>query len=226
MATLSYRILGICALLQRSDQSTFAAMLSKSGHVRAEFLKLVGQGLDVPAKYICASKNIGFSAALAAGDIDTAKRIAFLSPQSHFQDVEYEDNFLFFHFLHRILVADEDEDELNRLVARWAVVLEGESSGYLDVCRALLPGDGGDFEDAFDSLIQSRWRQLKEYKETVGYDHEMFAAEGQVFIEGLAVLRIAEMKGLAASGEYRLIPENARLPLGVALPSPDAWRAL
>ena len=226
MTTLSYRIMGICALLRQSDRTAFAAMLSKAGNARAEFLRLVSQGLNAPPKYVCASKNIGFSAALAAGDIDAARQIASLSPRSHFQDVEYEDDFLFFHFLHRILVEPEDAEELNRLAARWAIVLEGGTSGYLDVCRALLPGNGGDFEDGFDSLIQSRRRQLEEYKETVGFDEEMFAAEGKIYIEGLAVLRIAGMRGLSASGEYRLIPDIARVPQGTPLPSPEAWRTL
>ena len=143
-----------------------------------------------------------------------------LSPRSHFQDVEYEDDFLFFHFLHRVIAEPEDTNELNRIVGRWEVVLEGGTSGYLDVCRTLLPGNGDDFEAGFDSLLQSRWRQLKEYREAVGYDQEMFAVEGKVFIEGLAVLRIAEMKGCATSSEYRLIPDIAKVPLGTPLPAP------
>jgi hypothetical protein len=54
----------------------------------------------------------------------------------------------------------------------------------------------------------------------------MFAAEGQIFVEGLAVLRIAELKGLKISGEYPLIPEISRVPLGTPLPAEDAWKRM
>jgi hypothetical protein len=201
-------------------------MLSKAGNARAAFLELVKSGLESPPKYVCASKNIGFSAALAAGDIETARRIASSSPQSHFGDIEYEDDFLFFHFLHRAIEDDTTTEDLNRIIARWEIVLEGQESGYFNVCRALASDRSDDFEPAFESFIKTRQRQLKEYKESIGYDREMFAAEGKIFIEGLAVLRIAEMKGLPAVGEYKLVPDNSRILVGLTLPAPDSWRVL
>jgi hypothetical protein len=225
MVTLANRILGLCTLLQQSDRDAFAAGLSKAGNARAEFLMLAHQGLEAPAKYLCASKNIGFSAALAAGDLKAARRIAELSPHSHFSDIEYEDDFLFFHFMHRSLLEPENHEALNRLLARWDVVLEGGDSGYRDVCRSLLRTNR-EFEEGFDSLIHFRQIQLNEYKERISCDREMFAAEGQIFVEGLAVLRIAELKGLKISGEYPLIPEISRVPLGTPLPAEDAWKRM
>lgn len=226
MATFSYRILGICSLLLDGDRPTFAAMLCKAGQVRLEFLKHVSSGLEVSPKYICTSKNIGFTAALAAGDHQCAIKIAEFSPKIYFSDVEYEDDFLFFHFLHRIVCEPSNKTELIQIIKQWEEVLEGQSSGYLDVCQALFSEQPSDFEEGFVSLLVTRVAQISKYKERLAHDEELFATECRIFIEGLAVLKIAEMKGLPTEAEYELLPEISRVPSGLFLPLGNSWKSL
>ena len=222
--SFSYRILALCAMLQEADVEAFKNFLCKSGYARLYFLRLTSDGRVFPPKFLCASKNLPFTDALAAGDLNTASSIAILSPQTHFDGVEYEDDFLFFHFLHRIICDPENHRQHEQILSRWNDVLEDASSSYLNICRALLLGDENYFESAFDSFIERRTEALSEWKETLTFDPELEATEGKIFIEGLAVLRIAEIKGIPTRPEYRFVPRLTRIQVGTPIPSFDSWR--
>lgn len=225
-AGFAWRILGLCALLEDADTRAFSACLAKSGQARLYLLQLIHQGLTCPPKVQCTSKDIFFAASLAAGDLDTARAIAQLAPQRHFPDIEYEDDFLFYHFLHRALLTPEDTDRLEALIARWDQVLEGGDSAYRDVCRELLSGRPEYFKSAFASFLQERKESLREYAESFTSSKELLATEGKIFVEGLAVLRLAELRGLPTQPQYPLIPRLARVPLGTPLPPHGSWRTL
>lgn len=219
----AWRILALCDLLEEADTRGFAACLAKSGQARLALLRQREQGLACPPKTLCTSKDIFFAASVAAGDLGTARSIAALAPAKHFEGIEYEDDFLFYHFLHRVLVAPQDTEALLGLVRRWDVVLEGGASAYRDVCRELVSGDGPAFASAFDAFVRERERALSDYARSFTSNKELVATEGKVFIEGLAVLRLAELRGLPTLPQYPLIPRLARLPSGIAPPPADAW---
>lgn len=221
-----YRLLAICAMLEDADVDGFAALLAKSGFARLEFLNRAAPGQRIPEKFVCGSKNLGFSSALAAGDLGTAVAIARLSPRGHFEGVEYEDDFLFFHFLHSMVSDPKDEDTLRRILARWEEVLDGGPSSSRAVCEALLGGDGKDFDAAFEGFVGGRKKDLEIWKESLTYDAGLDATEGKIFVEGLAVLRLAEIKGVPTQREYDLVPDLARVPVGTPLPPADSWRSL
>lgn len=220
----AWRVLALCALLRDADTHAFAACLAKSGQVRLHLLQRVQQGMACPPLLLCTSKDIFFAASLAAGDLDTARAIAQLAPQRHFANLEYEDDFLFYHFLHRALLAPDDTVRLEALLQRWEDVLEGGESAYRDVCRELLSGQPERFESGFTAFLQERQEALREYAESFTCNRELLATEGKIFIEGLAVLRLADLRGLPTQPQYPLIPRMARLPPGTPLPPPASWR--
>jgi hypothetical protein len=221
----AWRVLGICALLEEADRAAFAACLVKSGQARRALLQRVQQGLVCPPKVICTSKDVFFAASLAAGDIGTARDIAGLAPQKHFEGFEYEDDFLFYHFLHHVLAAPDDTVGLRVILKRWDEVLEGGESAYRDICRELVMGDVRAFESAFMAFVRERQESLRDYARGFAANKELLATEGKVFIEGLAVLRLAELRSLPTPPQAPLIPRLARLPLRDRLPPPDAWLA-
>lgn len=49
------------------------------------------------------------------------------------------------------------------------------------------------------------------------------ATEGAIFVPGLALLRLAELRGLEIRREYELLPGLARVAAGVVLPGPGEW---
>ncbi|RYZ17726.1 MAG: hypothetical protein EOO70_01090, partial [Myxococcaceae bacterium] len=86
---VAYRVLGICALLQKADVEAFAGQLCRSGQARLHLLSLA-KTMPLPAERLPGSDNIGFSDALAAGDLVTARSIGRLSTHRHLEGVEYE----------------------------------------------------------------------------------------------------------------------------------------
>lgn len=221
----SYRVLAICALLLDADPQTFTAHCARSAYARLAFLRELDRVDQVDPRYLCTSKNIAFSAALAAGALETASELAARSPEQHFELVEYEDDFLFFHFLHRAILEPEDDLHLKQIVERWEAVLEGGSSGYLDVCRVLSRRDANELDPAMVALIDTREAQLQRYLTAANFNPELYATEGKVFLEGVAVLRLAEMRGIHTQDEYKFIPDLARIPLGAEHPAFETWRS-
>lgn len=219
----SWRILGLCRLLGDADVDAYIDYLGRSAQSRLAFLQKVRAGLECDPKYLCASKNILFTSAVAIGDLTTAREIARLSPTSHFAAIEYEDDFLFFHLMHRLAIAPDDAASHGAILSRWKDVLEGGESGQLTTCHGLVTRDADEFAAGFDTLIAEQQERLAAYRVSPTFDPEMFAAEGRVYVEALAVLRFAELRGLPTKRDYPLAPAIARVPLMTTPPSSSAW---
>ena len=219
----SWRILGLCRLLGDADVDAYVDCLGRSAQARLAFLRAVRAGLQCDPKFLCASKNIAFTAAVAIGDMSTAREIAGLSPTSHFAAIEYEDEFLFFHLMHRLAVAPDDAAANGAILARWKDVLEGGESGQLTACHGLVTRNDDEFAAGFDLLIAEHQERLAEYRKSPGFDDQLFAAEGRIYVEALAVLRFAELRGLATRPEYPLVPAIARVPMLASPIAPGAW---
>lgn len=220
----SYRILALCALLLEADPTKFAAHCARGAFARLAFLRKIETADNVHPKYVCASKDIAFSAALAAGAMEAASELAKRSPDRYFSAYEYEDDFLFFHFMHRAVMNPTEDQSLGHIIDRWTEVLDGESSGYLEVCRVLWLRDQSQLPEALYALTETRQTQLERYQSALNFSPELYATEGKVFLEGVALLRLAEMRGLQPDAEYRFIPGIARVPLDLELPPFDSWR--
>ena len=220
---VDYRMLALCALLRDADVDTYCDFLARSGQVRQHFLENVARPAGADPRIWCLSKDLFFPASLAAGDLETARAIAVASPRRHEPAVEYEDDFLFVHFLHRALVGTPQE--LDAILARWETVLEGNSSARFEVCRALASSRQDELDHALHGLVSQRQRELEAYRKSLRFHAEEYAAEGHVFVDGLAVLRLAELRNLKTEPEYPLLPRAARVPLGKRLPPPGAWRS-
>jgi hypothetical protein len=226
LATVSFchRILGLCALLRDADTSRFATCLCKSGQARLQLLRLAAAGQPIPPKVLCVSKDVGFTAALAVGAIQTASAIAAHSPAAHVDGWEYEDDFLFYRFLQLMLGAPADGDVLQRLLARWREVLQGEELPHAQACEALLTRDEKRFALAMDAVIDRRRDSLRKYKRELDFDREVDATEGKVFVDGLALVKLAEVRGLQVPARYEMLPRLALNARCGSLPE-DAWRS-
>jgi hypothetical protein len=221
---LSYRILGICALLREADAERFATLLCKAGQARLQLLQVAGTGQRLPPALQAASGDVGLGAALAAGDFATAARIAALSPSTHVDGFEDEEDFLFFHFLHQLLRTPVEEDALRRTLDRWTRVVDDEPTPYLSICQALLDADEAAFLAALEEVLEARKDSLRRYRRQLDFDRELHATEGKVYVNGLALVRLAESRGLSVPERYELLPRLARAARSPPLPE-DAWRS-
>jgi hypothetical protein len=223
-AAWSWRILGICRLLADADVDAFVDHLARAAQARLAFLQKIEAGLPSDPPFLCASKNLAYTGSIAAGDLKTAREIARLSATTHFAAVEYEDDFLYFHLLHRLTVAPDDTPGHTAILARWLEVREGKESGALVACRGIVTRNPEEFTVGFASFIAKRQQGLAEYREIPSFNENLFAAEGRVYVEALAVLRFAELAGLPTEREYPLVPAIARVPIMETPLPPDAWR--
>jgi hypothetical protein len=175
------------------------------------------------AKYrdYCAAlgRTDSFFDAVAGDDVALALELIELAPAAWMKGDEYEEDFCFVRFLG--LYAEQGNAaaaELDALLERFESALEGVSTGRLEVCRALRTQDRDAFEAAFETLVDD-WENDCKDLEFRAEEEPIIAAGTQVFVEGLAVLRLAEREGLRTTNTYRGCPPLARRPRRQAPPA-------
>jgi len=147
----------------------------------------------------------GWWSPVAGGYWDAAEQIARMSRTSPNLEREHEDDFLYVMFLMKrycLRPATEGiastifDDEQSERLARWRVVLEGNPDPRLELCEALQSKDAASFQDALVRIGKGR-RALLEKREASGtLKAELALWMKPVWLEGLALLRLAERDGL------------------------------
>jgi hypothetical protein len=148
---------------------------------------------------------------LAAGDISLAQTIIELSPIEFLKQHEYEDDYCYARILHGLVSGQEEL--LGDMLSRFAVYLEGIENGRLLVARALTNRNQDGFDAGFQALLLDRQKEIAKDVERRQVETPEIIAARRVFIEGLAILRLAEQVGLATEQEYLFCPSLARIPM-------------
>ncbi len=223
--SVAYRVLALCALLREADSNRFGELLCKAGQARLHLLERATTGLQVSPRAMAASNDVGFLASLAAGDLPTARRIAALSPNTPTPGWEDEEDFIFFHCLHRMVHPTSEEAGLRPILTRWRQLEADSPSPFFQVCASLMENESSRFQAAFTQMLDARQTLMREYRKQLNFDRELYATEGKVYINGLALLRLAESRGLPGREHDVLIPRLALLSSFKPLPE-HAWREL
>jgi hypothetical protein len=212
---MSQRVLAICALLGQADVNLFIERLDRSGTARLRLLRLAHSGIRCEPRLATASRSLGFFAALASGNLALATDLARMLPLAHDPAWEYEDDFLFVEFLKQSVLGLSSgvprPAGVVPVLRRWEDVLEGRPSSRHAVCVAIAAQDPDAFAPAFAAFLDGRAEEMDEYSKAVNFDPQVYAAEGNVYIEGLAMIEIAARSGLPLENEYRMLPSAARL---------------
>ncbi len=211
------RSLAIITLLAEADTNLFYHNLIRSGLAREIFLKRC-QAEGFTDYHLAISRNGALFDCITAGSFDVANRIDRLSPVEWIADGEYEDDYCFMRFFHLIIRDGMTQTELIPVLERFEASLEGVENAKLGVCRALAYRDQRTFDDSFDGLILEHETAIREDTERGQMEDEDVVAQRQIFIEGLAILRIAERIGLKTEPEYKYCPAIARLPMTIPFP--------
>jgi hypothetical protein len=217
--SVRYRLLALVALLADADRKEYARLLALSGQTDVACRSL---GAAIDPRVRMTSRSLPFEDALAAGDLDTARELARLSPDVHDPRFEYEDDFLRVRVL-QVLLLEPDGVKAAQLFARWEAVLEGDYSPSLELTRVLIDRSTVEFERALAATIASRQKNLAAWRKTPQYRLELDATDGAIWVQGLAYLRMAELRGLPTEEDYEAMPSLARVTVGAAAPPPGAW---
>ena len=196
-------------LLVDADPHTCFRDLTLSGQVRRHFLRRSQREKSVHC-FNASSRIEPFFDAVAAESLDVARDIAALTPTTWLAKDEYEDDFCYARFLYGFLgskTVGKPAADLAPLLDRFEGALDGAESPRLDLCRALVGRDQDEFDEAFDALVDERQEQVEERRAET---NPVLLLDGQVFVEGLALLRIAKDIGLRTRTEYPGCPRLAR----------------
>ncbi|MEW6381915.1 MAG: Imm49 family immunity protein [bacterium] len=213
-----FRALAIIVLLVKGDSDLFYHNLIRSGRARLIYLqRLKSEGIGQD-HHQASGRYEPLLDAIAAGDFELAHRIIELSPAEWQKGHEYEDDYCYAQVLHRLVQEPVPEQEIPPLFKQFEAYLEGQPSARLDVCRAIVEQDQPAFDEAFADLLDDREAQIAANKARGQLEEPSVVAQRQVFIEGLALLRLAGRRGLATQPDYRYCPSLARIPMKTPFP--------
>jgi hypothetical protein len=204
------RAMAILVLLVKADTNAFCHNLIRSGRARERFLLRCKQEGQTALRHYCAGRVDPIVDALAAGDLLLARQIVAAGPADFREGVEYEDDFCFAHLLACFAAGLPDRPAALGLLARLEAYLEGAASGRLAVCRALFAGDEDELDEALEARLGEREQEIVEDQARGQLEDTGVVATRRVFVEGIALLRLADARGIPTHREYRMCPSLAR----------------
>lgn len=214
---MAVRAHAILYLLLDADNDNFHHDLNVVGYARRHLLNRCARK-NYQDGHMRSGRTEGFLDVVAASNFDLAREIATLSPPVWGGDDEYEDDFCYGRFLHIYLLQPPSAAaDMNSLLLQFEKSLQGDASARLDVCRAFRQGDGDLFTEAFAGLLSTRDGEVKKAKMRTE-EFVIDALNTLIFVEGLAILRLAERAGFPTEPDYPGCPALARLTSTVPPP--------
>jgi hypothetical protein len=205
------RTLACYRLLADGNSDSFYHNLIRSGMVRRHYLRRCLEEGALDDHFRGCSRYAPLCDAITAGDFALAKSIVEVSPVEFLIGHEYEDDYCYGRILH--FVISREGDQAPEVLNQFARYLEGSSNGRFQVAEALISKQQDSFDAAFDTLIQDRQNEIARNVERGEIESPPVIAARRVFIEGLAILKLAESLGLKTEQEYMFCPAIARVPL-------------
>jgi hypothetical protein len=211
-----FRRRGIARFLLSAQAADLKLDMIRSGTAFAAHLQRAS-GHAIPT-----SKCEPWFDAVAAADWVTASTIAQHCAPAHMVDLEYEEDFLYMCFLQALATEGADMDALSNMVRRQQVLADDAPPPRLLICQALMGRHADNLTEALEDLIAQRQASYAEGLESDALIEEDWATEGQVFIEGLALLQLAVRLGIRTTESFLFVPDVVLS--SPALPAdPTAW---
>jgi hypothetical protein len=217
----SRRALAILRLLAHGDIHGFHCELIRSAKARRRYLALCARESYTDFHYAC-SRSEPFFDALAAGAFDLARDIAALSPKEWREGDEYEDDYCYARFLYDFSGgAGALPGGADGLLEKFNAALLGAPAGRFKMCKVLNARDFDAFDGAFSDLLDERIAEVESDQAGLAQEDPCLAIGTYVYIEGLALLNLADQAGFKTRREYPLCPALARAPFRGAFPADD-----
>jgi immunity protein 49 of polymorphic toxin system len=211
---LSLHLIGVATLLADGNPQGFFLNLCRAAENGRRLLSLFRARKLTPPP---ASWNTPLLAALAAGNFPQADAIAAASTTTwqHAEVREYEDEFLWAVILQQLArLKPPPAATVQGLIARLEKVNKKEYGSRCAVARALLASDAKEFSKAFSAARLEYEIRIEAEAKAFGTPVTSFAPHRFLWLEGLALLRLAERAGLALEeADYRYCPPLARVPM-------------
>lgn len=207
-----YRALGICRLSAEADVDAFFNCLIQSALTRRFYLEAAQKAGGGPPHHNRASFLEPVFDAMAARQWRLAAELFALASPEWLEGEEYEEDFCYAAFVRSALL--DPKADLAPLLKRWKGALEGGKDPRLAVARSLGADDAGAAADALQALLAAQDAKAKEMIDpdtsSVLADELPFYPNHWISVEALALLALAERRGLDVQGPFRGCPDQAR----------------
>ena len=210
-----FRQLGCGLLLADLDTDGFQHSLYRSAHLYLWLLEQRDTHSELDAYYLCKSQAQPLLDALALGQLELARRIGRKMMPSWAPRMEPEEDFHYFDLLAGPLL-EQHQDE--GMLARFEHSLQGDASARFDAVGALVRRDEEGFWQALSSLTREWEEGIEEDCNSGSVEPSFEQTEAHVFIEGLALVRLAESRGISRRERLPFIPSEAFQPVSEPFP--------
>ena len=198
--------LALLVLTVKGEREKFAANLSRSAECRAIFLERMSRKPSLRDRYSASGFIEPFFDAVVARDAVNAQKIATFSSEEFMEGSETEEAFRSARLLFALTGSPRDKKGSKKCMADFEAVAGKKNAVRVAVLREIVRKDQGEFEAAFERLLDARVRSLRTLARSSDLDEEQLYVEKQIYIEGLALLQIAGQWGIVTDREYRFCP--------------------
>lgn len=208
-----FRALGIMGLLATGDNAHLHDNLRLSGEYRNRYLQRVVSARQYDAHhYVCGRVNPVFDL-VAAGENAVLASMKTLSPPDFFPQREYLPDHCYANILSAFSlsgsgVSSAEGSSIPLYIEQYEQWLDGETDPRFECCRALAESDEPAFLDAFHLLLAQRVEHIEE-RRSMDLEDVIIAAERFIFVEGLALLRLARLQSFDVDQDFALCPRIA-----------------
>ena len=197
------RKLGCGAVLMDLDADQFVESLTRSGEMYLSMLTLQDEE-PVDEYYLWRSQGAPLFDALAAGNVELAVAISTeMTDRCRSEDGESEEDFRYSQVVGLLAAGDDATARLGAAMRAFENALQGGESRRYDVVRAIIDRDQGEFDEVFAASVVEWQEELV----AGGLDPYGEVTTAFISVEGLALARLARLRGLQIANEYQFIPD-------------------
>jgi len=219
-----YRQLGVACLLCEADTGAFFRYLCAGGLARAHVLERVRWDSVIDLQYLCATSSWPFYDAVAAGDLETAARIARASRKTWAEEDEDEAGFLRARFLMGLVAPKlEGVPPQDHLLEHLLRLADPEDDPWSATCDALHRRNAAGFEEAIAALTRDLADEWAQERKNPNRDPDQMLTEAFVSVEATALVRLARLAGVPTPEELPLVPSLALVDPPAPVRPPEAW---
>jgi hypothetical protein len=210
------RTMAIAVLVSDGRTDSFYHNLIRSGRMRQIYLERCQKEDQLDDHHRASGRVAPLLDTIAAADYALAQQIVALSPSEFHAGHEYEDDYCYAQIIHR-LVTDKS-DGFKDLLRRFETYIQGAANPRLRIAGALVSREQQEFDVSVRDLIVDRDGEIQRAKLRGELEEPHVVAQRRIFVEGLAILRLAERRGLQTEKEYQYCPSIARVPMSRPFP--------
>jgi hypothetical protein len=196
-----FRAMGIMQLLTEGNSDAFFHHQIRSGRARLKYLERARSEGKTDDFFQASGRYHPLMSAIAAGDWPLARQIASLGAD-HQLNGEYEDDHCVAQIIRRLIEA----------------YLEGGPDPRFPLLSAIAKSDQAEFDDAFAAEQAEFDAQVKKAIDRQELEEPVTLALREVDVDGLAFLKLAELRALVTEDDYPFCPSIARVPMVVPFP--------